>query len=57
MAHGIGSDTSFTEFSKAKAISDSEGSRKLRIPDFEEIGKVVNPTHRPPLLPSKYSWY
>jgi len=22
-----------------------------------EGGKVVSPTHRPPLLPRKYSWY
>ena len=32
-----------------------EGSRKLRFPDFvttaQDDGKVVNPMHRPPLLP------
>jgi len=26
-----------------------EFSRNLNIPDFETIGKVVSPTHRPPL--------
>jgi len=37
-----------------------EGSRSLRFPDFNtehEGGKVVSPTHRPPLPPRKYSWY
>ena len=38
-----------------------EGSRRLRLPDFNksahEDGKDVSPTHRPPLLPTKYSWY
>jgi hypothetical protein len=57
MAHRICSDSSFTVFNKANAITGSEDSRKLRIPDLEKIGKVVNPTHRPPLPPSKYSWY
>jgi len=28
---------------------DPEGSKKLRFPDFK--GKVVSPTHRPPLPP------
>jgi hypothetical protein len=38
-----------------------EGSRKLRFPDYmttaQDGGKVVSLTHRPPLPPSKYSWY
>jgi len=38
-----------------------EGSRKLRPPDFRQLareaGKVVSPTHWPPLPPRKYSWY
>jgi hypothetical protein len=46
--------------SKGKAVplqawSGPEGSRKLRFPDFlttaQYGGKVVNPTHRPPLPP------
>jgi hypothetical protein len=46
--------------SKSKSVplqawSGSEGSRKLRFPDFvttaQEGGKVVNLTHRPPLPP------
>jgi len=36
-----------------QAWSGSEGSRKLRLPDFmttaQDGGKVVSPTHRPPL--------
>ena len=51
---------------KGKAISvqtwtGPEGSRRLRLPNFKTIahedGKVVSPTHRPPLLPRKYIWY
>jgi len=38
-----------------------EVSRKLRFPDFmttaQDGGKIVSPTHRPPLTPRKYSWY
>ena len=38
-----------------QACSGPEGSRKLRFPDFmttaQDGGKVVSPTHRPPLLP------
>ena len=38
-----------------------QGSRKLRFPDFmttaQDGGKVVSPTHQPPLPPRKYSWY
>jgi hypothetical protein len=38
-----------------QAWTDLEGSRRLRLPDFvtttHEGGKVVSPTHRPPLLP------
>jgi len=46
--------------SKGKAVplqawSGSEGSRKLRFPDFmttaQDGSKVVSPTHRPPLPP------
>jgi len=44
-----------------QAWSGPEGSRKLRFPDFvktaQDGGKVVSVTHRPPLPPSKYSWY
>ena len=52
--------------SKGKAVllqawSDPEGSRKLSFPDFmttaQDGGKVVSLTHRPPLLPRKYTWY
>ena len=50
---------------KAKAIplqtwTCPEVSRRLRLLDFRqsahEGGKVVSPTHRPPLPPRKYSW-
>jgi len=38
-----------------QAWSGPEGSRRLRLPDFmitaQEGGKVVGPTHRPPLPP------
>jgi len=37
-----------------------EGSTKLRFPNFvttQDGGKVVRLTHRPPLPPSKCSWY
>ena len=38
-----------------QAWSCPEGSRKLRFPDFltttQDGGKVVSPTHRPPLPP------
>ena len=38
-----------------QAWSGSEGSRKLMFPDFmttaQDVGKVVNLTHRPPLPP------
>jgi len=44
-----------------KAWSGPEGSRKLRFPDYVTVtpdgGKVVRPTHQPPLPPRKYSWY
>ena len=48
------------EFVKGKSVplqawSGPEGSRKLRFPDFtttaQDGGKVVSPTHRPPLSP------
>ena len=39
-----------------KALSDPEGFRKLRFLDFvttaQDGGKVVSPTHRPPLPPA-----
>jgi len=38
-----------------QAWSGPEGSRKLRFPDYittaQDGGKVVSPTHRPPLHP------
>ena len=38
-----------------QAWSGPEGSKKLRFPDFmttaQDGGKVVSPTHRPPLPP------
>ena len=38
-----------------QAVSGPEGSRKLRFPDYmttaQDDGKVVSPTHRPPLPP------
>ena len=43
-----------------QAWRDPEGSRNLRFPDFmtsQDGGKVVSLTHRPTLLPRKYSWY
>jgi len=44
-----------------QAWSGPEGSRMFRFPDFmttaQEGGKVVSPTHRPPLTPRKSSWY
>ena len=44
-----------------QAWSGPEGSRKLRFPDYmtmaQDGGKVVTPTHRPPLPPRKCSWY
>ena len=55
-----GSETDYSPLSskKRKAVplqawSGPEGSRKLRFPDFmtteQDGGKVVSPTHRPPL--------
>jgi len=44
-----------------QAWSGPEDSRKLRFSDFMTTaldgGKVVSLTHRPPLLPRKYTWY
>ena len=44
-----------------QAWTGREVYRRLRLPDFRqsahESGKVVSPTHRPPLPPRKYSWY
>jgi hypothetical protein len=51
---------------KGKAIpleawTGSEGSRRLRLAvsrqSAHEGGKVVSPTHRPPLTPRKYTRY
>jgi len=58
----LGSTQSLTEMSKSKgkavplqAWSGTEGSRKLRFPDFmktaQDGGKDVSLTHRPPLPP------
>ena len=56
----LGSTQPLTEMSKGKAVplqawSCSEGSRKLRLPDFVKTeqhgGKVVSLTHRTPLPP------
>jgi len=53
-------DASFKGLSKGKAVqlqawTGPDGSRKLRFPDFvtasQDGGKVVSPTHRPPLPP------
>jgi len=42
-----------------QAWSGPEGSRKLRFPDYmttaQDGGKVVSPTHRPPLPPGNAS--
>jgi len=42
-----------------QAWSGPEGSRKLKFPDYmttaQDDGKVVSPTHRPPLTPRKCS--
>jgi len=44
-----------------KSKAGPEVSRRLRLPDFKKSaqdgGKVVSPTHRPPLPLTKYSWY
>jgi len=44
-----------------KARSGSEGSRKLRLPDYVTVaqdgGKVVILTNRPLFTPRKCSWY
>ena len=44
-----------------QAWTGPEGSRKLRFPDIvitaQDGGKVVSLTHRPPLPPTKHSWY
>ena len=44
-----------------QAWSDPEGSRKLRFPDFmttaQDDGKIDSLTHRPPLPPTRYTWY
>jgi len=30
---------------------------KLRLPDFKTIAHEFGPMHRPPLPPSRYTWY
>ena len=46
---------------KYKTIPGPGRSRRLRFPEFlesaHEGGKVVRPTHRPPLPPRRYYWY
>ena len=65
----LGSTQPLTEMGKrleGKAVplqswSGSEGSRKLRFPDFmttaQDGGKIVSLTQRPPLLLRKCLWY
>jgi hypothetical protein len=52
----------YSAYVKGKAVplqawSGPEGSRKLSFPDYittaQDVGKVVNLTHRPPLPPQK----
>jgi hypothetical protein len=38
---------------RVPGVSGSQISRQ----SANEGGKFVSPTHRPPLLPGKYSWY
>ena len=44
----------------SQAWSGPEGSRKLRFPDImttaQDGGKVVSPTHRPPLPQGNNTW-
>ena len=51
----ISTDTVKGKSVPLQAWSDTEGSRKLRFPDFmtkaQDDGKVVSLTHRPPLPP------
>ena len=52
----------YIHISNGKAISiyvwtGPEGSGRLKLPDFKTGGKVVSPTHRPPLPSRKCSWY
>ena len=56
----VSSSSRSSSIGKGKAVplqawSGSEGSRKLRFPDFmttaQDSGKVVSLTHRPPLPP------
>jgi len=44
-----------TLYRPGQALRVPEG-RDFSFQDYEG-GKIVNPTHRPPLPPSKYLWY
>ena len=37
-------------------LTSSLGSKMLRLSAAQEGGKVVSPTHRPPLSPKRYPW-
>jgi len=45
---------------KGKSVPITEGSRKLRFPDYvtmaQDGGKVVSLTHRSLFTPRKYTW-
>ena len=40
-----------------QALTLQEGCGSLSRHSAHEGGKALSPTHRPPLLPRKYSWY
>jgi len=43
---------------KVQNWTGPKGSRRSKLPNFKTIaGKVVSPTHRPPLSLRKYCWY
>jgi len=43
-----------------QAWTGPEGSKRMTLPYFKQLayegGKIVSPTHWPPLPPRKYSW-